>query len=276
MLRVVAPNAQDEKKSPIDTRRGLEKIAGHEAFDRLRGPLPVQPGDKSRVLGANSFAALPMFGGVFHEDVARQRGFRIPVSSRQEWGTQSGLWLAVVDPDAAVTAPGVAPHVKEEAAGLEASTVRANAAIFGKLFAKWFGNCASSDKETQVLVGNALGYADRYALEADFRRCTSRGGIPNSRASWFTRDVPEGIGNAEWRLRDDVGASYLPPFFRADPYRLAGGMPLSDALRGSLGGQGYAYQCAPRFSVLAFQPAAVWLTPTASFRNRLTSTEVFA
>ena len=54
----------------MDTRRGFGKNAGHETFDSFGGLLPVQPDGKSRVWGANSFAALPMFGGVFHEDAA--------------------------------------------------------------------------------------------------------------------------------------------------------------------------------------------------------------
>ena len=67
--------------------------------------IPVQPDDKSRVCGVNSFAALPMFGGAFGEDVAQQCGYGMPASSGQEKGAHSGLWLAAVDPDATGTAP---------------------------------------------------------------------------------------------------------------------------------------------------------------------------
>ena len=144
----VAPNVQNDKKLPWYTRRGFAKIVEPKAFDLPRGLLLVEPDDKSRVWGANSFAALPMFGGVFREDVAQQCGFRTPVSSYREKGTYSGLRLAVVDPEATTAVPGVVSHVKEEAVGLEASSVRANAAISGKLFAKWFGNCASKNNET--------------------------------------------------------------------------------------------------------------------------------
>ena len=129
--------------------------------------------------------------------------------------------MAVVDPDATVAAPGVASRVKEEAAGHDASTVRANAVILGKLFAKRFGDCASKSNETQVLADNALGYADRYALEAGFRRCASRIGAPNSRAGCFVRDVPNCMGNAEWRLYDAAGELRLPDFLRVAPYRMA-------------------------------------------------------
>ena len=149
MLRGLVQNAQDDKTLPMDARRGVEKIAGPKAFDPLYGLLPVQQGDKSRVWGVNSLAALPMFGGVFREDAAQQRGFWTPVSSSQKKGTRSGLWLAVLDPDATVAVPGAVSRVKEEAAGLEASSLRANAALSGKLFAMWSGNCASKSNETK-------------------------------------------------------------------------------------------------------------------------------
>ena len=84
----------------------------------------------------NSFAALQVFGGLFREEVAQQCGFRAPSSSFQAKGKHSGLRLAVVDPDAAATAPGVVVRAEEEAAGLESSSVLADAAISGMLFAR--------------------------------------------------------------------------------------------------------------------------------------------
>ena len=173
MLRGLAPNAQVDRKVPMDTRRGFEKIAGHVAFERLRGLLPVQLGDASRVWGAKSFAASPAFGGLFCEEVAQQCGFRTPASSPQEKGDHSGLWLAVVDPDAAVAVPGVVLRAKEEAAGLESSSARASAVISGKLFAEWSGDCAKKSGDTKVPADNAL--------EAGFRRRTSRVGVQNAR-----------------------------------------------------------------------------------------------
>ena len=77
--------------------------------------------------------------------------------------------------------------------------------ILGKLFAKWFGDCARKGDDTKVSVGAALKYADRYALEAGFRRRTSRMGVSNSRAAWFARDVPKSMGNAERRLYEAAG-----------------------------------------------------------------------
>ena len=207
MLRGLLPSVQKDKKGPMGSRRGFQKIVRPEAFEEQYARLPVQPDDKSREWGVNSFAALPMFGGAFREDVAQLCGFRMPVSPKRQKRTFSGLWLTVVDRDATVAAPGFAPHVEEEAVGVEASTAHSNAVILGNLFAKWFGNCTRSGKETQVLVDNALGRADRYALEAGFLRCASRLGVPNSRASWFARDVPSGAGNAEWYLYEAGGAT---------------------------------------------------------------------
>ena len=90
-LRGLVPNAQEDNKFPMDTRRGFRKIAEPKAFDSLHGLLPAQPDDTSRVWGVNSFAALPIFGGASHEDVAQHRGFRMPVSSRWGKGTHLGL-----------------------------------------------------------------------------------------------------------------------------------------------------------------------------------------
>ena len=156
MLRGLAPNAQGDKKFPMDARRGFEKIMEPEASDCLRALLPVQPDDKSRVWGVNSSAMSPMLGGVFREGVAQRRGSRTPASASRGKGSHSSMWLTVIDPDATVAAPGAAPHVKEEASGIEASTAHANAVILGRLFTKWFGNRTSSSKETQVLVDNVL------------------------------------------------------------------------------------------------------------------------
>ena len=81
----------------------------------------------------------------------------MPAASRQESGTHSGLWLAVVDPDASVTAPGVASREKGEAAGRVSSEVSKNAAVLGKVFVKRFDECTASPNDTQVLVENANG-----------------------------------------------------------------------------------------------------------------------
>ena len=78
------------------------------------------------------------------------------------------------------------------------------------------------------------------------------------------------------RLREAAGASYIPPFFRVDPYCLMEGMPLPDALRGPLEGQGYVYQYAFRFAALVSLLASVWLTLAVSFRNQVMITEAFA
>ena len=62
MLREVTPSSvarevAQEAESPLKGRIGLDDLVDSDAFERLRGLIPVQPGDKSRVWGVNSFAA---------------------------------------------------------------------------------------------------------------------------------------------------------------------------------------------------------------------------
>ena len=127
--------------------------------------------------------------------------------------------------------------MKEEAAGRDSSGVYTNAEILGRLFAKWFGSCASKGGETKVSVGNASKYADRYALEAGFRRRASRMGVPNARAAWFARDAPQSTGRAEGRFYEAASDLRLPDFLLVAPYRMVGGMPSSGSLWGSLYGE---------------------------------------
>ena len=148
ILRGFLPSVREDKEGPMDTRRGFEEIAQREAFEVRFAHLPVQPDDKFRVWGGDSFALLLTFGSVFREDVAQQCGFGTPVSSGREKRTRPGLWLTVVDPDATATASGFASHVEGGAAGVEASTAHSNAAVLGKSFAKWLGNCTRAGRET--------------------------------------------------------------------------------------------------------------------------------
>ena len=78
-------------KSPLTGRVGFDNLVRGEVFGRLHALIPAQPGDESRVWGVNSFAALPAFGGKFGEEVAQQRGRRMPATSRKENGARSGL-----------------------------------------------------------------------------------------------------------------------------------------------------------------------------------------
>ena len=199
MLRALEPSSM-EARSPLRGRIGLGDLVDKDVFERLRGVVPAQPGDKSRVWGVNSFAELPMFAGVFCEDVSQLCGYRAPASSRQESGTRSGPLLAIVDPDASVTAPGGASYVKEGAAGGASSEVSKHADISGKVFVKRFGFWAAGPNGMQVLVENATGCADMYALGAGFRRGASRVGVPSSRAARFVRDVPESMASPGWCL----------------------------------------------------------------------------
>ena len=133
MLRGLLPQVGGDKKAKANPRRGFDTIVDAKAFDVQHALVPVQPDDQSRVWGVNSFAVLPMFGRAFSEDAAQQSGFRMPAASFQEKGNHSGLWLAVVDPDAAVTVPGTVEHVKGEAKGREVTGVKENAEVLGKL-----------------------------------------------------------------------------------------------------------------------------------------------
>ena len=119
-------------------------------------------------------------------------------------------------------------------------------------------------------------YADRCALEAGFRRRTSRMGVSNSRAAWFVRDVPKSMGNAERCFYEAADELRLPEFLRVAPRRMAEGTPSSEGLRGSSYGEGYAYQFAARFSSLAFLLVSAWLAPAVSYGNRVMTTEVIA
>ena len=110
MLRGLLPRADEGRKGPPNPRRGFDAIVDAAAFERQHALLPVQPGDESRVWGVDSFAALPMSGRAFSEEAVQQSGFRLPAASFQEKGNHSGLRLAVVDPDATVTAPGTVEH----------------------------------------------------------------------------------------------------------------------------------------------------------------------
>ena len=130
MLRALTP-ASNTEKLPLTGRVGFDNLAHAEAFERLHGWIPAHPGDKSRVWGVNSFAALPVFGGKFDEEGAQQCGYRAPAASCKEKGAHSGFWLAVVDPDAVVTAPGSASFGKVGDANRGTSEVSRNADSVG-------------------------------------------------------------------------------------------------------------------------------------------------
>ena len=152
--------------------------------------------------------------------------------------------------------------------------VKKNAAILALAFLKLFGDCASSPADTEALVDNATGYADRYGLGAGFRRCASRVGVPNARAAWFARDVPDSIASPTWRLYEAFCAAKLPRSHRAQSRRFAESMPRSESLRGTLFNEGFGYQYAARAAALVFLSASVWLAPTACYSNRVMMTEV--
>ena len=139
MLRGMVPRNQGDK-SVRKSRPGFVEIANKRCLDEQYGHTSAQPGDRSCVWGVNSSAVLPPSGLRFRADVAQRRGYRMPTLSDYEKGANLGVLLVVADPDAAATAPGVAPEsgVSENAAGC--SLVRDNAALLGKVFASRFGD----------------------------------------------------------------------------------------------------------------------------------------
>ena len=95
-----------ENKSPGDTVPGFEKVIDPVAIGAQYGMMPVQPDDKSRFWGANSFAQLPAFGGKVRRGVAQRPGYRAPEVSQFEKGTDSGPRSIETDPGADLTGPG--------------------------------------------------------------------------------------------------------------------------------------------------------------------------
>ena len=143
---------------------------------------------------------------------------------------------------------------KDEAAGRASADVSKYADILGKVFAKRFGD----------LVENAKGYADGYALETGFRRCTSRVGVPDSRAAWHVRDAPESTASPKWCLYESFCAVKLPRPRRSQCYWYAESAPTSESFRGAFFDKGLAYLYAARASALVFLPLSAWLAPTVN------------
>ena len=141
------------------------------------------------------------------------------------------------------------------------------------MFAKRFGDCTTSPGGTQASVENATGYADRYALEAGFRRCASPAGVPNARAARFARDVPESMAPPAWRLYKVLYAAKFPRSRRVKSCRFAESAPTFESLRGALFNEVFVHQYAARASALAFLLMSVWLAPAASYSNRVAMTE---
>ena len=208
LLRGLAPRGPGGK-SVQKSRPGFVEITNKDCFDEQYGRPPVQPYDKSRLWEVTSFAALPTFEGKFRADAAQQCGFRMPTLSDYEKGTNSGARLAVADPDAGVTVPGVVPDSGDREKVRGRSLVKGNAALLAKGSAVRIGDHSSDPSASGELLTNARKYAGRCALEAGFRRCPSRVGVPNARASWFGFDVPAHQASAEWLSYMAINVSRL-------------------------------------------------------------------
>ena len=107
-----------------------------------------------------------MFEGGFREEVVQQCGYRMPVASDYEEGTNSGLWLAVADPGATVTGLGVATSIAEKVVVFSRSEAQGNASSLGKVFVARFGARASNPSDAQELMGHACRFSGRYGIGA--------------------------------------------------------------------------------------------------------------
>ena len=268
----MAPCPQENKSGPT-SRPASDAIANKDCFDDQYGHLPVQPDDKSRVWGANSFAALPTFKGKLRADVAQLRGRRLPTVSNMEECANSGVLLWVSDPDVPVTVPGVLPNDVFDGGESASPSIMKNAEILGKMFAPRFVVCSLDPSASAQFVDNARKYAGGYALEAGFRRRASRLGVPNARSGFFVPDVPKNQTPPEWLVYSAIQSFRLPKDQQVQPYRFAECAPTPYSLRGSLEGGGFVYQFAARAAALILLLASVVLAPTACYRNRAMLTE---
>ena len=243
MLRGMAPCVQEYMSAQM-SRPGFVDIANKDGLDEQRSYIPVQPGAKSRVWGANSSAALPMFEGERRAEVAQRRRYRIPTLPDFEEGANSGVWVVASDPDATITAPAVMPDSGVSGKDVGRSQVKGNAVLPGEVSASRLGDCSWGPLALGESVKSARRPSEKRASEAGYRRCTSRARAPNSRASWFDFDVPQFMASPAWLLRPAIDELRLSKEQQVLPYRflLASGM----------------------------------LFPTASFRNLAMLTEVIA
>ena len=258
--------------SSTATRRPVPGDGGR--FDEQYSTIPVQADDKSRVRGANWFAASPTLEGELRGEVAQQCGYRMPKASDCEEDATSGLRLAVVDADAAATVPGVAPSAPQHAAGAGPSEVKKNASLLGKRLVARFGDCMSGPSETLDLVKNAGRCPGKYALEAGFARCRSRLAVPAARAVLFESDAPLYMTFLGRLSFSAFGSLRWPEGQSVQSFRFAARAPSPRSLRGYLEGEGFAYQYSASALALVMMSVAALLPPTESRRIRVIATKV--
>ena len=257
-----------EDKSPLETRPGFDDVVNKDEFGGQYVNIPAQPGDRSRVWGVNSFKVSPTFEGVLQLEVAQQCGHRMPSSPYREWGANSGVWFAVAGPGATATVPGAVPDAEASDEATDRPPVEANAFLLGKVSASRFSNCTLAPSETDDLFRNASQYAERYAVEAGFRRCLPRLDVPNTRASVFEFEAPQYMASPGWLLYEAIARFRLPGEQQVRTHRPADRAPTSQSLRGALDNEGFVYQVAARARALIFMTASLILSPSASYCNR--------
>ena len=133
--------------------------------------------------------------------------------------------------------------------------------LAGKVF-------AGAPSDTDDLVKNASRFPESFAPGAGFRRCASRLGVPDVRASWFEFDAPQYIGHPGWLLSEGIALLRLSKEQQVQSYRFAGRAPAAQSLRCALYDEGSAYQFAARASALIFFLVSAMLSPSASYCNR--------
>ena len=146
--------------------------------------------------------------------------------------------------------------------------------VVGKVFATRFGQCTLDPSATEDLEKNARQFSERYAVEAGFRRCSSRLGVPNPRASWFECDVLQNMAPPGRFSFSAFSHLRVSRYQRAKPHHFAARAPSSQSLRCSSGDGGFAYQFVSQASALVMLLTSGLVTPTVSYRNRVMATEV--
>ena len=146
--------------------------------------------------------------------------------------------------------------------------------LLGKVFVSCFGDSSSDPSASDELVKNARKFAERCALEARFRRRSSRAGVPNTHASRLELDAPSYQASAVWLAGTASNELRLSKEPHVQMFRFAGRAPAPLSLRGALEGEELVRQVAAPAAALVFLLVSVRLTPTASYRNRAMLTEV--
>ena len=175
---------------------------------------------------------MPAFGGKVSEAVSRQSGYRMPQSVKK---TSSPSWvclLAVLDYEAALTAPGGQLVGQVSGYKKSMSPAEGGAVLLGMLFKMRFGDCTRDPEATEELASNMMRFSVSYKSEHGIKRSSPRlcRGVPrvlrihpyrghHSGLHGNRRNAPSGRVSPRIILEF---ASYFPLclHFRFPPYRM--------------------------------------------------------